>query len=153
MPEATRRIDPEEVDRIRDLLRTSGVRATPARIAVMQELRAATSPLTHADLTEMLVPLGFDKATVFRNLNDLADAELISRTELGDHVWRFESLDPERPAGEKHPHFVCVECGSVTCLGDMDFTTSSKRRAKSIGRITEILIKGHCTDCESAPGK
>lgn len=148
MAEATRRVDPEEVDRIRELLRKHGVRATPARIAVMQELRAATSPLTHADVTEMLVPLGFDKATVFRNLNDLAEAELISRTELGDHVWRFEALDPERPVGEKHPHFVCVECGGVTCLGDMDFTTSSRRRAKSIGRITEILIKGHCTDCE-----
>ncbi|QDT35407.1 Fur family transcriptional regulator [Thalassoglobus polymorphus] len=139
---------PSEVDTIRQLLRESGVRATPARIKVMQELRAATSPLTHADLTEKLVPLGFDKATVFRNLNDLADADLISRTELGDHVWRFEALDPDRPAGEKHPHFVCVECGGVTCLGDMDFTSKSKKRATTIGRITEILIKGHCTECE-----
>lgn len=146
----TRRVDPQEVDRIREILRDTGVRATPARIAVMQELRAASAPLTHADLTEMLVPLGFDKATVFRNLNDLTEAELISRTELGDHVWRFETIDPDRPPGEKHPHFVCVECGSVTCLGDMDFTTSSIRRAKTIGRITEILIKGHCTECESA---
>ncbi|CAK9008911.1 Uncharacterized protein SCF082_LOCUS10073, partial [Durusdinium trenchii] len=137
MSQATRRVDPKEVELIRDLLRTSGIRATPARIAVMQELRAANSPLTHADVTEVLVPLGFDKATVFRNLNDLADAELISRTELGDHVWRFEALDPDRPAGEKHPHFVCVECGSVTCLEEMDFTSSSKRRATSIGRITE----------------
>lgn len=148
MAEKTRRVDPEEVDQIRELLRQRGIRATPARIAVMQELRAATSPLTHADLTEMLVPLGFDKATVFRNLNDLADADLLARTELGDHVWRFETQDPDRPAGEKHPHFVCVECGDVTCLGDMDFTSSSKRRAKTIGRITEILIKGHCTGCE-----
>lgn len=150
MDETTRRVDPEEVGRIRELLRNSGIRATPARIAVMQELRAASSPVTHADVTEMLVPLGFDKATVFRNLNDLADAELISRTELGDHVWRFEAIDPDRPTGEKHPHFVCVECGSVTCLGDMDFTASSRRRATSIGRITEILIKGHCSDCEDS---
>jgi len=149
MAEKTRRIDPEEVDRIRELLRTSGIRATPARIAVMQELRGATSPLTHADIAEKLVPLGFDKATVFRNLNDLADAELIARTELGDHVWRFETLEPGR-AGEKHPHFVCVKCGGVSCLGDMEFTSLSKRRATSIGRITEILIKGHCSTCESA---
>ena len=148
MAEKTRRIDPEEVELIRETLRNVGVRATPARISVMQELRAATSPLTHADLAEKLVPLGFDKATVFRNLNDLADAGLILRTELGDHVWRFEALDPDRPGGEQHPHFVCVECGGVTCLGDMEFTTKSKRRATSIGCITEILIKGHCTKCE-----
>jgi Fur family transcriptional regulator, ferric uptake regulator len=144
-----RRVDPEEVEEIRELLRKAGVRATPARIAVLQELRAATSPLTHADLAEKLVPVGFDKATVFRNLADLTDAELISRTELGDHVWRFEAIDPAHPGSEKHPHFVCVECGGVTCLGDMEFTSTSKRRAKTIGRITEILIKGHCTECET----
>jgi Fur family ferric uptake transcriptional regulator len=148
MAESTRRVDPQEVSDIRNLLRKRGVRATPARIAVMQELRAANSPLTHADLAEKLVPLGFDKATVFRNLTDLSDAELIARTELGDHVWRFEALDPDNPGVDRHPHFVCVECGGVTCLGDMEFTTGSKRRAKTIGRITEILIKGHCSKCE-----
>ncbi|MBR9800629.1 MAG: Fur family transcriptional regulator [Rubinisphaera brasiliensis] len=150
MSEKVRRVDPEEIDLIRGMLRESGVRATPARIAVMQELRQAESPLTHADLTAVLVPLGFDKATVFRNLNDLADAGLIVRTELGDHVWRFETIDPDRPAGEKHPHFVCTECGEVTCLDDMEFTKSSKRRAKNIGVISEILIKGHCTGCEES---
>lgn len=149
MAEKTRRVDPEEVARIREMLRTSGVRATPARIAVLQELRSARSPLTHADIAEKLVPLGFDKATVFRNLNDLTEVDLVTRTELGDHVWRFEPLDPSLPAGEKHPHFVCVQCGGVTCLGDMEFTSTSKRRATSIGRITEILIKGHCSICEA----
>lgn len=152
MAETTRRVDPEEVETVRELLRKTGIRATPARIAVLQELRAATSPLTHADISERLIPLGFDKATVFRNLADLTDAELITRTELGDHVWRFEALDPDHPGVNQHPHFVCVECGSVTCLGDMEFTSGSKRRAKSISRITEILIKGHCTGCETAVG-
>jgi Fur family ferric uptake transcriptional regulator len=150
MAEHSRRVNPDEVVKVRELLHGAGIRATPARIAVLQELRQSSSPLTHADLAEKLVPLGFDKATVFRNLSDLADAELIFRTELGDHVWRFEAYDPERPGAEKHPHFVCVECGSVSCLGDMEFTSTSTRRAKSIGRITEILIKGHCSTCESA---
>jgi Fur family ferric uptake transcriptional regulator len=150
MAEHTRRVNPDEVVKIRELLHQANIRATPARIAVLQELRQTSSPLTHADLAEKLVPLGFDKATVFRNLSDLADAELIFRTELGDHVWRFEAIDPDRPGGEKHPHFVCVECGSVSCLGDMEFTSTSKRRATSIGRITEILIKGHCSTCDTA---
>ena len=138
-----------EVDSIRSLLRDRGFRATPARIAVLQELRKAKSPLTHAELAETLVPLGFDKATVFRNLSDLTDAGLTSRTELGDHVWRFEALDPLNPDGDKHPHFVCVQCGDVRCLGDMTFTANSRKRAKVIGRITEILIKGHCDKCSA----
>ncbi|MBX3439254.1 MAG: transcriptional repressor, partial [Planctomycetaceae bacterium] len=137
----------EQEEQIRELLRTRGVRATPARIAVFLQLQDARSPLTHSELAEVLVPLGFDKATVFRNLVDLADADLLARTELGDHVWRYEIRDPN---SDKHPHFVCVECGGVTCLGEMDFTAASIRRAKEIGRITEILIKGHCIHCETA---
>ena len=141
------RMNAQEVEEIRQLIRHAGVRATPARIAALQLLRAATSPMTHADLADTLVPLGFDKATVFRNLSDLTEVGLVSRTELGDHVWRFEAIDPEHPDKGSHPHFVCTECGRVECLDAMEFTALSKRKATSIGRITEILLKGECADC------
>lgn len=140
---------PEDIEIVRSLLRTAGLRSTPARIAVLQELRKSAQPQTHADLADRLVPLGFDKATVFRNLADLTEAELVRRTELGDHVWRFEVRTADSH-DEGHPHFVCVECGSVTCLGDMEFTAASRKRSTEIGRITEILIKGHCATCESS---
>jgi len=140
----------KEVEEIRELLRERGIRATPARIAVLQELRKANSPLTHADIANKLVPLGFDKATVFRNLNGLAEAELVFRTELGDHVWRFEILDPDNPHEDKHPHFICMDCGGVSCLGNLEFTTRSQQQVRKAGNITEILIKGHCSDCEAS---
>ncbi len=140
----------QEVDEIRDLLRAAGLRSTPARIAVMQELRRATSPQTHAEVAAKLVPHGFDKTTVFRNLTDLAEAELISRSELGDHVWRFEISDPDDPDATRHPHFLCIDCGSVTCLGDMEFTAGSRKQTTQIGRITEVLVKGHCVTCDTS---
>jgi Fur family ferric uptake transcriptional regulator len=140
----------QEIEEIRKQIRKAGVRATPARIAALQLLRAATAPLTHADLSDRLVPLGFDKATVFRNLSDLTEVGLVSRTELGDHVWRFEAVDPEHPEKSSHPHFVCTECGRVECLDAMEFTALSKRKATSIGRISEILLKGECTNCVSS---
>ncbi len=145
-----RRVNPEEVEAVRAIIRKVGIRATPARISALLELRAATSPLTHADLSDRLVPLGFDKATVFRNLNDLTEAGLVSRTELGDHVWRFEAIDPDHPDKSSHPHFVCTQCGTIQCLESMEFTTVSKRKAESIGRITNILLKGECTDCAAS---
>jgi Fur family ferric uptake transcriptional regulator len=138
-----------EVDDIRQTLRDSGFRATRARIAVLQQLRNATSPVTHADLSKSLVPIGFDKATVLRVLSDLAEAHLVSRTELGDHVWRFEILDPDEIDGQKHPHFVCTDCGDVSCLETMKFTARSRAKASVIGRINEILIKGLCSNCEA----
>jgi Fur family transcriptional regulator, ferric uptake regulator len=138
------------VQETREFLRKLGIRATPARIAVLQRLRSASRPVTHAELTDMLVPMGFDKATIFRNLADLTEAEVVHRTELGDHVWRFEAIDPREPKKAKHPHFVCVDCGGVTCLDEMEFTTRSRNRARAIKSITEILIKGHCAECEPA---
>ncbi len=147
------RANVQEIDNIRSQIRKTGARATPARIAVLQLLQSASSPVTHADLSDRLVPLGFDKATVFRNLSDLTEAGLVSRTELGDHVWRFESVFPEHPQKSRHPHFVCTECGRVECLETMEFTALSKRKVRGIGRISEILLKGECSTCVSNAGR
>lgn len=136
----------DPIEKIRVQLKEVGLRATPARIATLQQLQQAEAPITHAEIADTLVPLGYDKATVFRNLTDLTDAKLISRTELGDRVWRFE-LRSEHGHDEHHPHFVCVECGSVSCLKEMQFTNASQRSANVIGEITEILIKGLCKEC------
>ncbi len=69
----------DEVESVRNLLKGSSLRCTPARIAVLIALRRAKSPQTHADLSNQLVPLGFDKATVFRNLTDLTQVGLVHR--------------------------------------------------------------------------
>ena len=89
------RANGQGIEEIRQQIRKAGIRATPARIATLQLLRAATPPLTHADLSDRIVPLGFDKATVFRNLSHLTEVGLAYRTEPGDHVWRFEAVDPD----------------------------------------------------------
>ena len=134
---------------VRDVIRKAGLRSTTARIAVMQRLEAATNPLTHAEIANDLVPQGFDKATVYRNLIDLTEAHLVSRTELGDHVWRFELRRSNSQHDSEHPHFLCVDCGEVTCLSDVqvDITPSPGSQKSSIGELTEVLLKGHCGRC------
>lgn len=131
---------------IRTLLAEAGLRTTAARLAVIRRLQKAKNPLSHAEVAEEMVPQGFDKATVFRNLTDLVDAGLVSRTELGDHVWRFELRDPTHEDGQ-HPHFVCVDCGSVTCLHDVEMPKTAQKSWTKVGRVTEILLKGHCLVC------
>lgn len=128
-------------------IRDAGLRATPARIATLILLREAKAPLTHAFVAEQLSDMGADKATVFRNLNDMTDAGLLRRTELGDHVWRFEAISEGEHSESAHPHFLCVDCGSVSCLEDVKLTASSQRASAHVGEITEILLRGHCNDC------
>ena len=136
-----------DIEVAREILRAAGLRSTPARIAVLIALQKGNKPQTHAELSERLVPLGFDKATVFRNLTDLTDVDLVSRTELGDHVWRFEIRDPNHDRSS-HPHFVCVDCGTVSCMEGISLPDDKQRKSLNISRISEILVKGHCLVCE-----
>ena len=132
---------------IKQAIREAGLRATPARIATLKLLHGATSPLTHAEVSEELHDLGVDKATVFRNLNDMATAGLLRRTELGDRAWRFELVSSENNEHGTHPHFVCVDCGTVSCMDQIKLTAGSMRLSQEFGDVTEILFRGHCKDC------
>ncbi|QDV88682.1 Fur family transcriptional regulator [Planctomycetes bacterium TBK1r] len=134
-------------DPVKDEIRRSGLRATPARLATLLLLRESTSPLTHAEVSQQLADRGIDRATAFRNLNDLAEVGLLRRTELGDHVWRFEAVRGQPQDDTGHPHFLCVDCGTVSCLDDVKLTAGSLRQSAKIGEITEILLRGHCNGC------
>ncbi|MSR57082.1 MAG: transcriptional repressor [Planctomycetaceae bacterium] len=135
---------------LRTRIRGAGLRSTPARLAVLKALELRTTPSTHADLAAELVPQGFDKATVYRNLIDLTDAGMLSRSELGDHVWRFELRRGAGGHTGEHPHFLCVDCGEVACLSNVDVnisTTAGKKKSAGLGKVTEVLLKGHCDRC------
>lgn len=137
----------ESLDLVKQAIREAGLRATPARIATLQLLRESTSPLTHAVVAEHLSVTGVDKATAFRNLNDMTVAGLLRRTEVGDHVWRFEAIMGDEGHDNGHPHFLCVDCGTVSCLDDVKLTAGSQRASEKFGEVTEILLRGHCNDC------
>lgn len=130
-------------------IRQAGLRSTAARVAVLRLLDEAHSPMSHAELAEQLVPLGFDRATVYRNLMDLTESGLVGRTELGDHVWRFEARSGDHGHAIGHPHFMCVDCGKVQCLTDVDVNISPAPGTKRslISELTEVLLKGRCARC------
>ena len=115
----------------------------------MQELIVAASPLSHADVASRLASQGFDRATIYRNLVELADAGIVSRIELGDHVWRFELRRAAGDSAGDHPHFVCVDCGEVSCLPSDSISIKQTTGAKEspIREVTEVLLKGRCGNC------
>ena len=131
----------------RKTIQSAGLRATPARVATLKVLAEAKTPLTHAEVSEAIQQLEVDKATVFRNLNDMVAVQLVRRSELGDHVWRFELIRESDQEHGAHPHFVCVDCGTVSCAEDIELSQKSKSASQLIGQVTEILLRGHCNDC------
>jgi Fur family ferric uptake transcriptional regulator len=166
------------IDALKSLVRGAGLRCTAARLAVMEHMLAATGPETHAEVSTALDHRGFDRATIYRNLTELTEAKLVTRVDLGDHVWRFEAKrhgggDGHGHGGD-HPHFVCTSCGEVSCLDDVNVaitqrpgaekpaanaggkpgTKAGKKPAPAVGKrqgipaVTEVLLKGTCGNCE-----
>ena len=131
----------------REKIRSAGLRATPARIATLRVLHGSESPLTHAEVSDELQDLEIDKATVFRNLTDLVARNVIRRSALGDNVWRFEIIKESAHEPDSHPHFICIDCGSVLCMEDVELKRTSTSKSPLFERITEIVLRGHCNEC------
>ena len=129
----------------REMLRQKRLKVTSARLAVLEVLANSRHPLTHAEVQAVLKDQVIDPSSIFRNLHDLAEVGLVNRTELGDHVWRFE-LVQDNHAGS-HPHFVCEDCGSVTCLPEAALELDAQRKVEGVGTISQVLLKGQCEDC------
>lgn len=136
------------VSDLQAILRNAGLRSTAPRIAVLRFLTDLGTPVSHAELFEALASEGFDRATLYRNLVDLAESGLVARTDLGDHVWRFEL---KRAGGHvvEHPHFVCTDCGVVSCLpGVAVRITASEQAPKAVtSQRVAVQLTGRCNAC------
>ena len=139
---------PPSLEQLRSTIRGVGLRSTAPRIAVLRRLLVATTPISHGELVDTLAEEGMDRTTVYRNLVDLTEAGLVQRTDLGDHVWRFEL---KRGEGEsmRHPHFTCIDCGVVSCLPEVTLSVKTgKGVPRSLSRQkVEIQLRGKCDDC------
>ncbi len=135
----------------RELLKAAGLRVTSSRVEVIAVLRSADTPLSHADVAARVDRLGLDRTTVYRNLMDLAEAGIVRRSEVG-HIFRFELAAGTHNAhgSEQHPHFVCKNCGKVSCLPSGSISVRATRGAPSALRKSaelEIQVRGQCDAC------
>jgi len=140
----------QTLDELRSAVRTKGLRATPSRLAVLELLRSSDTPMSHGDVADRLASQAWDRATIYRNLTDLAEAGLVRRTDVGDHVWRFEAVSDEHAAAA-HPHFVCTECGTVECLPEIELAVRPATRSKPPRSVkqrqVEVHVRGLCDAC------
>ena len=135
----------------RELLKAAGLRVTSSRTAVIAVLRAAETPLSHADVACPRRSTRPHRTTVYRNLVDLADAGILRRSDVG-HTWRFELATGSSSAhdSEQHPHFVCKDCGKVSCLPSGSVSVRALRGVPSAlrkGGELEIQVRGQCDAC------
>ncbi len=140
---------PGDRDLRKDQLREAGLRATASRVAVLSLLHASSSPLSHADVVERLQDGAWDKATLYRNLLDFVRVGLARRSDLGDHVWRFELVTDHSHEPFAHPHFICTDCGDVECMPGLAVALRKREGIPSAVRHREVdvQIRGVCDRC------
>lgn len=138
-------------DEVRGLLKDLGLRATSARIGVLEVLHEQQRPMSHEAIMNQLPEGVFDKASVWRILADLADRGMLRRMDLGDRVWRYELIDNCRPVKDNHPHFLCEECSEVSCLPPLELRAPDGDFPKALlGANFHIRVTGICADCLAA---
>ncbi len=136
------------MEEARGLLRSAQLRCTSCRLAVLRHLSTADSPLSHTEVAEQLVPQGYDKSTIYRSLVEMAESGLLARLDLGDHAYRFELRATTRHDLTDHPHFLCIDCGQISCLDDVTVQVNVDEGVVPMEHeITEVLLKGRCPAC------
>lgn len=136
-------------DALRATLHGAGLRSTGPRVAVLRWLSRSGAPVSHPELFEALAAEGFDRATLYRNLVALAEAGIVRRTDLGDHVWRYELRSANDTRAAPHPHFVCTGCGEVACLPGVAVKIVSTGEAPRAVQKRDVAVQlsGRCNQC------
>lgn len=125
-------------------LRARGLRVTPARVAVLDALRSAghSSP---EDVHGVVNASAVNLSTVYRTLESLAEAGMVTHTHLAGHQasWSLAST-------AHHAHLVCRVCESVTELDDE--ATAALREAALVNQgfvveVSHLSVFGVCRDC------
>jgi len=130
-----------------DQLKRLDLRATAPRLAV---LAALIEHGGHSSAEEVLAIAqrslpDLNRSTVYRTLERLRDHRLISETDLGDGVRRFELVD-----ATPHHHLVCTGCGAMIELGDeeVDPLRSEIERVHGFrADIDHLAVFGRCVAC------
>lgn len=134
-------------EQARELLHGRDLRATAPRIAVIRILAEAEAPLSHTEVVDVLGETDWDPATIYRNLVKLRDAGLAPVVSQVGGIDRYALLDKAED-DHHHPHFVCEDCGKVSCL-PIEFTTAltvDERWKASIQGAT-VQLSGECPEC------
>ncbi|MFO7674927.1 MAG: Fur family transcriptional regulator [bacterium] len=137
---------------VRSALRADGRKATPRRLAIAGLLlrtgRALTPEAVHARLRPRMGRLGLP--TVYRALEELVRAGLLTRVERADRVRSYAACGAE--PGRHHHHIVCTGCGRVDVIG-CAFPAAERRRVerRTGYRVSShtMQVEGRCPACRA----
>lgn len=132
----------------KDELNEVELRATPARMALMQLLETTDRPVDVQTMIDFLEKKGIkaDPATVFRIVNMFTEKGLTKQIQLQEGKARYELA-----AQADHHHLVCTKCGDIQDISDCNIGALEKdiEKKKGFSVVSHSLeFFGICKSCQ-----
>ena len=115
--------------KFRDILRREGLKYTPQRVAVLEEIVRDSGHRECEDIYMALRQNGsyVSRATIYRTIDILVKNEFVRKMEIGDGRARYES----KVGSPHHDHLICTSCGKIVEFVDHDIEDIQVKIAKS----------------------
>ena len=126
------------------MIKTTGQRATEARITVLETLLAAEHALTHQEIEQALAQRHYkiDRVTLYRVLDWSLNQGLAHKVTGDDRTWRFSvTRSPD------HAHFNCTQCGQVYCLENLTPAVALTLPRGFKLEHADVSVQGRCPHC------
>lgn len=132
----------------KDELRDVDLRATPARIALMNLLETSEEPLDVQSMIDYLEGrhVKADPATVFRIMNMFTDKGITRQISFNEGKFRYELASKN-----DHHHLVCNKCGNIEDISDCRIGAYENNIEKQKNfKVTNHLLEffGVCQKCQ-----
>ncbi len=142
-------------ERLDDFIRRKGLRRTVQREQIVAEVFSRDEHFTADELFDRVrkVQGETSRATVYRTLGLLVEADLLRQIDLGDSQVTYDPNFHDKPS---HNHLVCNDCGRVVEFedGNVDIQTdcvtrrlgfrSVRRSIKIEASCEQLRLKGRC---------
>ena len=128
-------------------IREKGLKATPVRTKVLQELSDTHEALSQNELEATFHKV--DRITLYRALKDFEELGIVHKIIGPDGVTRFAVCRhdcPDTVHTEEHVHFNCTRCQKIFCL-EHTHTPVIKLPAGFTVTGINMLVHGVCKNC------
>lgn len=113
--------------RVKELLKSSGYKATSARLAILDVFSKSRKPINAESVYKKLTSKKLDQATVYRTIISFEKSGILRRVDLRKDSVHYELAD------KHHHHIVCTSCDDLE-----DF--ENKEIEKAIEKIWERIV-------------
>lgn len=140
-----------ELDDFLDQLRTKGYRVTEERLHLFREIYSQHG---HIDAEALLASiqergLKISRATLYRNLDLLAEFGFVKKYRLGGNRYLYEHVHE----GQRHDHLVCTQCGRVVEFVSPGIDALQREICRAHGFDPQehtLQIHGVCLECKDS---